>query len=554
MLRPRPFHSFILVAFFFGVALAQDEQRDCTTQKWRPRFHYSSLVNWINDPNGMVYNDGVYHLYYQYHPNSTIWGPMHWGHATSTDLVSWVERGIALAPDANGMIFSGSSVVDPTNTTGFKQGDLDPIIAIYTSHKEKTTPTGKNIETQSIAYSLDNGLTFQMYNSNPVLKDHNTTREDFRDPNVLRHQGMWVMSLAAQDRIEFFSSTNLKSWKFLSAFGEKEGSHGGVWECPDLIPLRVVISDKKVIEKWLLLVSINPGGPNGGSATQYFIGDFNDATGEFKTDPWSDTQWLDWGPDNYAGVTFANEPTGRAVYTGWMSNWNYANVTPTEGWRGAMTIPRLIELVYLPNPDPLVGDFRVKTTPIPELKNLRVPGEEFKSDTFDLPIQSKRNINLPFRNPLMEVEVKISNIDVDNAQFTICAANSRFEEACFGFDRNEWILDRQASGTVKYTKANTGVLSLEARAKREINAEKTTIRLFFDTSSVEAFADDGLTAMTAIVFPTVPYDRLYINHWAQENNDPTKPIQPITIESFKVWGLKCWYTGEVDTRRKEWRR
>ena len=298
----------------------------------RPKIHFTPKANWMNDPNGMVFYNNQYHFFYQYYPDSTIWGPMHWGHATSTDLVHWQHQPIALYPDSLGYIFSGSAVVDENNTSGFGKDGKPPLVAIFTSHDPVGEKAGKiDFQKQSIAYSVDEGKTWTKYANNPVVK--NPGIRDFRDPKVSWYEAgkKWIMALAAQDHISFYSSKDLKTWNRESDFGKEFGAHGGVWECPDLFPL-----DYEGKQVWILFVSINPGGPNGGSATQYFTGVFD---GNKFTPYQTDTRWIDYGPDDYAGVTWSN--TGkRKIFIGWMSNWNYANIVPTKKWRNAATIPR----------------------------------------------------------------------------------------------------------------------------------------------------------------------------------------------------------------------
>ena len=291
-------------------------------EKYRPQFHFSPEKGWMNDPNGLVYFAGEYHLFYQYYPDSTVWGPMHWGHAVSKDLIRWKHLPVALYPDSLGYIFSGSAVADTSNTSGLGTKINPPLVAIFTYHNPESEKSGSNtFENQGIAFSIDKGRTWTKYHNNPVLK--NPGIKDFRDPRVIWHEqtGKWIMILAAHDRVMIYSSPDLKSWSFESQFGEKAGAHGGVWECPDLFPLK--ISGQHQI-KWVMLVSINPGGPNGGSATQYFTGEFDGHN--FVPDN-TDEKWIDWGPDNYAGSTWSEIPLtdGRRIFLGWMSNWQYRN-------------------------------------------------------------------------------------------------------------------------------------------------------------------------------------------------------------------------------------
>src|SRR5258705_1699538 len=312
----------ILILMLYSLIMIAQAGNNSYDEPYRPKVHFSPREKWMNDPNGMVYHNGIYHLFYQYYPDSTVWGPMHWVHATSKDMIHWEQQPIALYPDSLGYIFSGSAVVDIDNTSGFGKDGIPPLVTIFTYHDPKGEKDGKSdFQNQSIAYSLDEGRSWIKYVNNPVVK--NPGIKDFRDPKVMwfEKEKKWVMTLATKDRITFYSSANFKEWTKESEFGENAGAHGGVWECPDWFPLEY---DGKQI--WVLIVNLNPGGPNKGSATQYFLGDFNGKSFlPFNTE----TKWLDYGPDEYAGVTWSN--TGeRKIFLGWMSNWLYANVVPTE--------------------------------------------------------------------------------------------------------------------------------------------------------------------------------------------------------------------------------
>lgn len=293
-------------------------------EQYRPLYHHTPAYGWMNDPNGMFFKDGVWHLYFQHNPYGSQWENMTWGHSTSTDLIHWTFQGDPVQPDAWGSIFSGSSVVDKNNTAGFGE---DAIVALYTS-------AGEN-QTQSMAYSTDNGKTFTKYDGNPIITSN---VPDFRDPHMFWNEDIkkWNMILAAGQQMNIYSSDNLKDWKFESSFGAEYGSHGGVWECPDLMKMKVRGTDK---EKWMLVCNINPGGPSGGSATQYFVGDFDGHKFTCESKP-EVTKWMDYGKDHYATVTFDNAPNGRHVALAWMSNWQYANQVPTLQYRSANSIPR----------------------------------------------------------------------------------------------------------------------------------------------------------------------------------------------------------------------
>ena len=454
----------------------------------RPQIHFSPKEKWMNDPNGMVFHNNQYHLFYQYYPDSTVWGPMHWGHATSTDLVHWEHQPIALFPDSLGYIFSGSAVVDVNNTAGFGKDGQAPLVAIFTHHDPAGEKEGRNdYQVQSLAYSLDNGHTWTKYEGNPVLK--NPGIKDFRDPKVFWHNetNQWIMALAVLDRISFYSSPDLKNWKMESDFGKEVGAHGGVWECPDLFPL-----DYNGETIWVLLVSINPGGPNGGSATQYFTGRFD---GKIFTPFDTATRWLDHGPDNYAGVTWSN--TGkRKIFLGWMGNWQYAQVVPTEKWRSAMTVPRDLAIEK-------VGDkYLVKSNPVPELDVLSssaIKLENINASNFDL-TEKTGKLNGPARLSLQAAEI---------GELTITLSNEKGQRVVIGYDAaaKQYFIDRQESGNTSFEKG----FAARHTARRVSNKPDLDLTLIIDVASVELFADNGLTAMTQVFFPDSPYTNITIH-------------------------------------------
>ncbi|QIL75148.1 glycoside hydrolase family 32 protein [Hymenobacter sp. HDW8] len=471
-----------LTVGLLGLTLSGWAQRPQATEQYRPKFHFTPKAKWMNDPNGMVYSKGTYHLFYQYYPDSTIWGPMHWGHATSKDLVSWQHQPVALYPDSLGYIFSGSAVLDVNNTSGFGKNGQAPMVAIFTHHNPKLEKLGGNKhQNQSIAYSLDEGKTWTKYEKNPVLK--NPGIPDFRDPKVSWYEKdkKWIMTLATKDRITFYSSPNLKDWTKQSEFGEKVGAHGGVWECPDLFQL--TLGGKK---QWVLLVSINPGGPNKGSATQYFVGDFD---GKTFTPLSTDTKWVDYGPDNYAGVTWSN--TGdRKIFLGWMSNWEYANQVPTYPWRSAMTIPRDLSLRKVGTEVLLVSQPSKEVSKLESgeitLDNVAVKGEMNLSD--------KTKNTGPF-------QLKLSADQL--ADFAVVLTNDRKEEVLIGYDKkaNQYYIDRTKSGKLDFSDK----FASRATAPRLTTSAKMDLTLIVDAASVELFADEGLTAMTGIFFPNEEY-------------------------------------------------
>jgi fructan beta-fructosidase len=448
----------------------------------RPQIHFSPREHWMNDPNGMVFYKGVYHLFYQYYPGASVWGPMHWGHATSKDLVHWQHEPVALYPDSLGYIFSGSAVVDYKNTSGFGKNGKIPLIAIFTHHDPRgEKEENDNYQNQSLAYSLDEGKTWIKYKGNPVVK--NPGIKDFRDPKVSWNEvaKKWVMTLATLDHITFYSSPDLKNWAKESEFGKEIGAHGGVWECPDLISLNY--QGKKI---WVLIVNLNPGGPNSGSATQYFVGDFDG----HKFIPFdSKTRWLDYGPDEYAGVSYSN--TGnRKIFLGWMNNWQYAQVVPTEKWRGAVTVPRELSIKKQN------GEYLVASMPVSELSKLI-------SRSFKLQNVAVNNFDLTAKTGKLSgpAVLKLSSDQLKN--FSITLSNSFNQKLVIGFDesKNEFFIDRTKSGKVGFEKG----FGEKHTAPRFTQAQNFDLTLIIDDASVELFADNGLTVMTEIFFPDENY-------------------------------------------------
>ena len=447
-------------------------------EKFRPTYHFSPLYGWMNDPNGMVYKDGEYHLFYQYNPYGSKWGNMSWGHAISQDLVNWKHLPVAIAPDALGTIFSGSAVVDFDNTAGFGAG---AIIAIYTQNSDR--------QVQSIAYSTDNGRTFTKYENNPVLTSE---ARDFRDPKVFWYENTkrWIMVLAVGQEMQIFSSPNLKDWTFESRFGEGQGAHGGVWECPDLFELPVEGTNDK---KWVLLCNLNPGGPFGGSATQYFVGSFNGK--EFVNEFPSKTKWMDWGKDHYATVTWSDAPDNRRIAIAWMSNWQYANDVPTSQYRSPNSVPRDLSLFTVD------GETYLQSAPSPELLALR---DASKKRSFK--VNGTRTIKemIPGNDGAYEIELTIENQRADVIGFRLY--NDKGEEVDMQYNMTEkkFSMDRRKSGDVGFNE-NFPMLTWTAI---ESGKDELKLRLFVDKSSVEAFGDGGRFVMTNQVFPSEPYTHI----------------------------------------------
>ncbi|WP_415940505.1 DUF4980 domain-containing protein [Phocaeicola coprocola] len=452
-------------------------------ETYRPVYHHTPMYGWMNDPNGMFYKDGVYHLYFQYNPYGSMWGNMTWGHSTSTDLTHWTYEGTAIVPDAWGAIFSGSCVVDKDNTAGFGKG---AVVAFYTS--AKSTPWG-DIQSQSMAYSLDNGKTFIKYEHNPILT---STERDFRDPKVFWYAPgkHWVMMLAVGQEMQIYSSGNLKEWKKESSFGAMQGAHGGVWECPDLVEVAVEGSKEK---KWVLICNLNPGGPFGGSAAQYFVGSFDGK--KFVNESPTQTKWLDWGKDNYATVTWSNAPAGRCIALGWMSNWQYANNVPTTQYRSANTLARDLTLYRAG------GELYLKSKPSPEIKKARA--EEKKISTFEVKGNYEVASLLADNKGAYEIEMTIENKGTSKIDFSLM--NEKGEKVAMYYDvvRKQFVMDRSASGIVGFSRDFPAVTVAPVR-----NTDQIHLRLFIDRSSVEAFGEEGEYVMTNLVFPAEPYNRM----------------------------------------------
>ena len=424
-------------------------------EKFRSIYHHTPVYGWMNDPNGMFYKDGVWHLYYQYNPYGSQWENMTWAHSTSTDLIHWKNHGEVIQPDALGTIFSGSSVVDKENTAGFGK---DAVVAFYTS--------AGAAQTQSIAYSTDNGETFKKYVNNPILT---SDVPDFRDPNVFWNEEVkqWNLILAAGQQMNIYSSKNLKDWKFESSFGEGYGNHGGVWECPDLL---------KMGDKWVLICNINPGGPFGGSATQYFVGSFDGHKFTCESKP-EVTKWMDYGKDHYATVSFSNAPDGRIVVLPWMSNWQYANQVPTQQFRSANGLPRDLGL-YSYN-----GEDYVSVKPSPEV---------FAA------FEKK-----PFGRLQPAAYIEVTNI---KSNASIVLSNDKGERVTMVYDGKNatFSMDRTESGVTDFHS------DFKAKTVAPTNGVIKSMQIFIDRCSIEAFDTEGKVAMTNLVFPSKPYDKIIV--------------------------------------------
>ena len=450
---------------FSKIKQNNDKQYMLIPEKYRPSYHHAPERGWMNDPNGLFFKDGVWHLYCQYNPYGSMWGNMHWAHSTSTDLVHWQQQPVALAPDAWGTMFSGSCVVDHNNTAGFGK---DAIISMYTS--SRPTPFGGDVQAQCIAYSNDGGKTFTKYVGNPVITDE---KKDFRDPHVFWNEeaGFWNMILAAGQEMQIFSSSNLKDWKLESSFGHEYGNHGGVWECPDLMKMKVRGTDQ---EKWMLICNINPGGPFGGSATQYFIGQFDGHKFTCEDEP-SETKWMDYGKDHYATITFDNAPEGRRCAIAWMSNWQYANQVPTMQFRSANSIVRDLGLFEYN------GETYCSVTPAREMDSIRGQRISHPTETCEIVVSLKGDAQLTLRNSKDEKVV----ITYDEAEQTID-------------------FDRRRSGDVSFSDA------FPCSVSSPTYGEVKTLRIFIDRCSIEIFDGDGKFSLTNLVFPSEAYNKIAV--------------------------------------------
>jgi fructan beta-fructosidase len=465
-------------------------------EPFRPQFHFTPERNWMNDPNGMVYYDGEYHLFYQYNPFGDKWGHMSWGHAVSSDLIQWRHLPLALAEQGEIMMFSGSAVIDFANTSGFGKDGQPPMVAIYTGHREQTKHT-RRLEDQRLAYSNDRGRTWTHYSGNPVI---DIGAPEFRDPKVFWHDATsrWIMVavLSNEKKVRLYASPNLKNWIQLSEFGPAGAWRGPIiWECPDLFPLEV--EGEPGVTKWVLIISINPGAPAGGSGTQYFVGDF-DGT-RFISDPEHPSEsalWLDYGSDFYASVTWSNVPEsdGRRILLGWMSNWDYSPDVPTAPWRSAMTVPRSLTLKRTSK------GLRLAQEPVNELRSLHggsplvFPGGSFADA--DNWLFQQRNLS-----ELLDVEMSFSEVSSDTP-FVINIRAGVGEVTAISVDpqSGKVAVDRTHSGLKGFHPAFSA--STRHEAPVEISSGQFTMRFLLDTSSLEVFAQGGRTALTDQIFPT----------------------------------------------------
>ncbi len=436
----------------------------------RPHYHFTPPQMWLNDPNGLVYYKGEYHLFYQYHPASTVWGPMHWGHAVSLDLINWQHLPVALFPDEHGTIFSGSAVVDKNNTAGFGR---EAMVIIFTYNQD-------NKESQNLAYSTDQGRTWTKYAGNPVIP-HPIPVSDCRDPKVFWHEDHWVMLLAAGNEILFYVSQDLKNWKQTGKFG-KCGSMDGVWETPELFKLLV---DNET--RWVLTVGVGNGSPAGGSGTQYFIGNF-DGKNFVSENPKDTVLWADYGADYYAPQSWNDEPNGRRLMIGWMNNWQYARLVPASTWRGAFSLIREASLTRTEN------GIRLVHRPVPEMQKLRGKKYHWQEEV----IQPDKNILADIHGDCLEIlaEFQIKD-DIDRFGLRVRVGSN--EQTVIGYNPKDrtLLVDRTYSGQVDFHADFAGVHTVELHPMHDI----VRLHIFVDSSSVEVFANDGLITFSEYIFP-----------------------------------------------------
>jgi len=473
-------HRIAPILFAWVCAFGQPTAYD---QPYRPQYHFSPRRHWTNDPNGLVYFDGEYHLFYQYNPFGDVWGHMSWGHAVSRDLMHWQELPVAL-PEENGvMIFTGSTVVDERNTTGFCTDGKPCLVAVYTGH----TPAAAGrpaLQTQNLAYSNDHGRAWTKYSGNPVL---NLNLSDFRDPHVfwVDQARRWVMAVALPDarKVLFYGSSDLKAWERLSEFGPA-GAAGGQWECPTLTEVPVAGSPRQT--RWVLKVGLNPGGLQGGSGEQYFVGRFDGV--RFTNDnPASTTLWTDYGKDCYCALTFNGMPRKEIpVMIGWMNNWQYASRVPTQPWRGQMTIPRRLQLRKAPE------GLRLVQAPTEAIQRLR--GGHF----------AWRGQSVAELNRALKEQVHWNSFELRSTAFPgvageigwrLLAADGKY--LTVGYANGELFVDRTQSGVTDFSKD----FPVRTSAPLAIGNSPLELTILVDRSTVEAFAQGGQVAMTNLVFP-----------------------------------------------------
>jgi fructan beta-fructosidase len=454
---------FILLLTSASVVQNVEQNPAMYQEPYRPQYHYSPPCGWMNDPNGMVFYEGEYHLFYQLNPKDTTPGPMHWGHAVSQDLVHWQTLPIALYPDEIGPIWSGNAVVDADNTSGLVPGG--GLVAVYSYQNQS----------QGVAYSTDKGRTWTKYAGNPVIP---AMAKDFRDPKVFWHEdaSLWSMVLSVGPEVQFFTSPNLLDWEFASRF---TGGHiAGVWEVPDIFPLKI-----EGETKWVLLVSVSTLAPASGGGIQYFIGDFDGKI--FVPDADSPILWLDYGPDNYAGTTWNNLPEDQRTYIGWMSNWQYAAATPTSVWRGAMTLPRVFRLVRTED------GIRLAQTPVRTITELREPIGTWN----DLNVEGDLVLeNVAGRT--LEIIAEIHAVSAERFGLDVHRGADGKSRIVYNIAQEQLLIsrsDQTDTGTIDNFNPAFG-------APVSLKESPLKLHIFVDESSIEVFAQEGLISLTSQTF------------------------------------------------------
>ena len=486
------------------------------TDFYRPSYHHTPSYGWMNDPNGMFYKDGIYHLCYQYNPYGSKWGNMHWGHAISRDLIHWKEVEPTIARDPMGHIFSGSAVIDKDGTANYGK---DAIVALYTSASDK------NGQIQCMAYSTDGGYTFHKYSGNPVLTPFDGLK-DFRDPKVFWYAPLkkWYMIVSADKEMRFYSSPDLKKWTYVSAFGRGYGAQPNQFECPDFFQLPVDGNPNK--KKWVMIVNINPGCLFGGSATEYFIGDFDGKNFVCDSKP-SVAKFLDYGKDHYATVTFSGVQD-RVLGIAWMSNWQYANVTPIRQYRGANTLPREFKLFTGKD-----VQIYMSSNVVPEVARLR---KTFKRLPDLVITQGKDSKNLSSsKENAFEIEMDVTPGEAAKTGFVLYNEKGEKVNIYFDMKAGRLVMDRTESGKTKFgekAEAHKIEKEFDLHEHREIkepfrklnsvnykndfalgtwaplslcDSKTYHLDVFVDKCSIEIFVNGGRIAMTNLVFPTQPY-------------------------------------------------
>ena len=475
------------------------------TELFRPQFHFTPELNWMNDPNGLVFWNGEYHLFYQHNPLGNSWGHMSWGHAVSRDLIHWQHLPIALYEEYGVMIFSGSCVADQNNSSGFGTSENPPLVAIYTGH-------GQGRQTQDLAYSLDNGRHWTKYEGNPVL---DLQLADFRDPKVFWHQESqrWVMvvSLAVEKKLQFYSSTNLKDWELLSEFGPAGAQDKLNWECPDLFELPIDGESGK--SRWVLEVDMGNGSIAGGSGGEYFIGAFDGKS--FVPDS-RESQWVDYGRDFYAPVSWNHIPDsdGRRIWIGWMNNWE-TNLVPTNPWRSAMSIPRQLKLRR-------VGDqLKLVQSPVRELTELR--GQNWQE--INLLIDGDQFLETPSSmGPRLEILAEFQLQTAKEFGFKLASGASQQTVVGYRVESQELFVDRTQSGEVSFHPAFPGIHVAPLSARNGV----VRLQILLDDSSVEVFGNDGEVVITDRIFPDP--EQAAIQLYTREGS--------ALLNSLQIWKLK----------------